>query len=64
MAPRKKWSPLCSVESSHESHKKSWLPHCDCQPHDIKSFSASTQALPERITPELLFLIAARARLP
>jgi hypothetical protein len=30
--------------------------HCDCQPHDGGSFSPLAQALPERTTPELLFL--------
>ena len=30
--------------------------HCDCQPHYAKSFSPLAQALPERTTPELLFL--------
>jgi hypothetical protein len=30
--------------------------HCDCQPHETKSFSPLAQALPERTTPELLFL--------
>ena len=30
--------------------------HCECQPHDAKSFSQLAEALPERTTPELLFL--------
>src|SRR6516225_1213385 len=30
--------------------------HCDCQPHETKSFSPLAQVLPERTTPELLFL--------
>jgi hypothetical protein len=30
--------------------------HCDCRPHQTKSFSPLAQALPERTTPELLFL--------
>jgi hypothetical protein len=30
--------------------------HCDCQPHETKSFSLLAQMLPERTTPELLFL--------
>src|SRR4051794_14675792 len=30
--------------------------HCDCQPHESKSFSPLAQLLPERTTPELLFL--------
>jgi hypothetical protein len=32
------------------------LLHCDCQPHDTRSFSPLAQVLPERTTPELLFL--------
>ena len=32
--------------------------HCDCQPHEAESFSPLAQALPERTTPELLFLEA------
>jgi hypothetical protein len=32
------------------------LPHCDCQPHQTKTFSPLAEALPERTTPELLFL--------
>jgi len=32
------------------------LLHCDCRPHDTKSFSPLAQVLPERTTPELLFL--------
>src|SRR5690348_3870705 len=32
------------------------LLHCDCQPHQTKSFSPLAQALPERTTPEMLFL--------
>lgn len=32
------------------------LLHCDCQPHETKSFSPLAQVLPERTTPELLFL--------
>ena len=30
--------------------------YCDCQPHETKSFSPLTQLLPERTTPEMLFL--------
>ena len=30
--------------------------YCDCQPHETKSFSPLAQLLPERTTPELLFL--------
>jgi len=30
--------------------------HCDCQPRESKSFSPLAQLLPERTTPELLFL--------
>jgi hypothetical protein len=32
------------------------LQHCDCQPHETKTFSPLAEALPERTTPELLFL--------
>jgi hypothetical protein len=32
------------------------LLHCDCQPHETKSFSPLAEVLPERTTPELLFL--------
>jgi len=31
------------------------LLHCDCQPHQTKSFSPLAQALPERTTPEMRF---------
>jgi hypothetical protein len=34
------------------------LHHCDCQPHATKTFSPLAQRLPERSTPELLFLEA------
>jgi hypothetical protein len=30
--------------------------YCDCQPHETKSFSPLAQLLPERTTPEMLFL--------
>lgn len=30
--------------------------HCDCQPHQTKSYSPLAQVLPERTTPELMFL--------
>ena len=30
--------------------------YCECQPHDTKSFSPLAQLLPERTTPEMLFL--------
>jgi hypothetical protein len=30
--------------------------YCDCQPHESKSFSPLAQLLPERTTPEMLFL--------
>ena len=30
--------------------------HCDCQPHDAKSFSPLSDLLPERTAPELLYL--------
>ena len=32
------------------------LRHCDCRPHETKSFSPLAQVLPERTTPEMLFL--------
>ena len=32
------------------------LLHCDCRPHETKSFSPLAQVLPERTTPEMLFL--------
>ncbi|MBV9036972.1 MAG: ISKra4 family transposase [Acidobacteriaceae bacterium] len=32
------------------------LLHCDCHPHETKSYSPLAQVLPERTTPELLFL--------
>jgi hypothetical protein len=32
------------------------LQHCDCQPHETHSFSPLAELLPERTTPELLFL--------
>jgi len=32
------------------------LHHCDCQSHSTKTFSPLTELLPERTTPELLFL--------
>ena len=32
------------------------LLHCDCQSHETKSFSPLAQVLPERTTPERLFL--------
>lgn len=34
------------------------LHHCDCQPHATKTFSPLVQRLPERSSPELLFLEA------
>jgi hypothetical protein len=30
--------------------------HCDCQPHEVKSFSPLADLLPERTAPELLYL--------
>ena len=32
------------------------LLHCDCRPHETKSFSPLAQVLPERTTPEMSFL--------
>ena len=32
------------------------LHHCDCRPHDAKTFSPLADLLPEHTTPELLFL--------
>ena len=32
------------------------LHHCTCRPHQTKTFSPLAELLPERITPELLFL--------
>jgi hypothetical protein len=32
------------------------LQHCDCHPHETKTVSPLAEVLPERTTPELLFL--------
>jgi hypothetical protein len=40
----------------HLKVKSARLHHCDCRPHESKTFSPLADLLPEHTTPELLFL--------